>query len=476
MKKSDYIGWQEVFRFSLIQGMKEKAYYGSLIIFSIILLLAQPAISLFHTFGDEEEAYHSEVTDFTIYDETGLPIDYSQSLVGAAFDDVTIHTAATQTFDEHVKLLEGGEEADNAEQERSTELIVRVAYEAAGYFNLTFVKASDAALEDDDCEQVADAFVAFFDEARINAIEVTEEQLAFLNRPVDTKLEFITEAGEVVPEKEKSEGISMEEYMVLLMGIMVVMMIISMSGSSIAVSIVTEKSTRVVEYLMINVRPMALIVGKILSCLLLVIIQFAVMGISYGLSTVLNLVLFGVQNVSVESGAAAETVELSAIMQMISGISIGEVVVAIVVILCGVLLFSIMAGLAGASVSKMDELAEGLKIYQMIMVVGSYMGIAMCVVLMMGGDNQLFVNICSLLPVSAPFVVPASILLGKIPMSIALISMVLLLLLTAALFSFTAKVYESLIFYNGSVMKLKDILQIAKKRTQAERKEGKQHE
>ena len=136
----------------------------------------------------------------------------------------------------------------------------------------------------------------------------------------------------------------------------------------------------------------------------------------------------------------------------------------------------ILAGLAGASVSKIDELAEGLKLYNMVMILGSYLGIGMCIVLMMGGDNQLFVNICSILPVSAPFVVPASILLGKIPMSIAVISMILLLLLTAVLFSFTAKVYESMIFYNGSVLKLKDILQIAKNRTQSERKEGKQHE
>ena len=65
----------------------------------------------------------------------------------------------------------------------------------------------------------------------------------------------------------------MEEYMVLLMGIMIVTMIVSLSGGSIATSIVTEKTTRVVEYLMINVRPMALIVGKILASLVMVFVQ-----------------------------------------------------------------------------------------------------------------------------------------------------------------------------------------------------------
>lgn len=475
MKKNDYIGWQEVFRFSLTQGLKEKAYYGSLIILAVILILSQPVMSLFQSFGsDEDEAYHSEVTDFTIYDETGLGIDYTGALAGEGFEDIVIHTAPTMTFEEHVKLLEEG--VDDEEAEASTELIMHVTYEDAGYFNVTAVKAANADLSEEDCEQVADAFVAFFDEARINAMEVTEEQLAFLNKAVNTKLEFVTETGEILPEEVKAEGISMEEYMVLLMGITIVTMIISLSGSSVATSIVTEKSTKVVEYLMINVRPMALIVGKILSCLTLVVIQFAVWGISFGISGLLNLVFFGGKKITVEGTAAAGTVEMSAVMELLTGITIVDVLVAAVVILGGVLFYCILAGLAGASVSKLEEIAEGLKLYNMVMVIGAYLGIGMCIVLMTGGDNQLFVNICSLVPISAPFVVPACVLLGKIPMSIALISMVLILVVTGLLFAFTAKVYESMIFYNGSVLKLKDILTIAKNRTQADRKGEKQHE
>ena len=478
MKKSDYIGWQEVFRFSLTQGLKEKAYYGSLIFFAIILILSQPVMSLIQSFGkDDEKVYHSEVTELTIYDETGLEIDYSQALDGEGFQDIAIHTDSSISFEEHVKLLEESAKAkEKDEAKKSTELIVHLTYEEEGYFTMSFVKASNAALEDEDCEKVADAFYAFFDEARISAMEVTEEQLAFLNRTVDTKLEFVTEAGEIVPEEVKAEGISMEEYMILLMGITAVTMVISLSGGSIATSIVTEKSTKVVEYLMINVRPMALIVGKILSCLLLVMIQFAVIGVSFVISSVLKLLFFGEKEIAVEGTAVAGTVEMSTVMELLSGITLIDVLIAVIVILGGVLFYCILAGLAGASVSKMDEIAEGLKLYNMVMVVGAYLGIGMCIVLMNGGDNQLFVNICSLVPISAPFVVPACVLLGKIPVSIALISMVLILLVTGLLFAFTAKVYESMIFYNGSVLKFKDILMIAKNRKQTERKGEKQHE
>lgn len=248
----------------------------------------------------------------------------------------------------------------------------------------------------------------------------------------------------------------MTEYYVLLAGIVIVMMIVNMGGSQIALSIVTEKSTKVVEYLMINVRPMALIVGKILAALTTVVIQFAAYGVSYLLSGLVSRALFG----TVSGGAEAE--ETAGIMELFAHVNGATLLLAAVMILVGVLFFSIVAGLAGASVSRMEEMAEGLKIYQMLLVVGSYVGIFLCIMQMMGNVSDVVVNICCILPLSAPFVMPANLLLGKVGIATGLVSLALVIVCTAALFSFTAKVYESMIFYNGNVLKLKDILQIAK--------------
>ena len=55
MKKSDYIGWQEVFRFSLVQGIKQKAYYGFLIFMSVVTILSMPVMSLIQSMDKEEE-------------------------------------------------------------------------------------------------------------------------------------------------------------------------------------------------------------------------------------------------------------------------------------------------------------------------------------------------------------------------------------------------------------------------------------
>ena len=224
---------------------------------------------------------------------------------------------------------------------------------------------------------------------------------------------------------------------------------------------------------MINVRPMALIVGKILAALTTVLIQFAACGVSYLHSREIAKLIFG----TAQSGAEAE--QKSGIMELFAHVNGGTLLLAAVMILVGVLFFGIVAGLAGASVSRMEEMAEGLKLYQMLLVVGSYVGIFLCIMQMMGKVSDVVVNICCILPLSAPFVLPANLLLGKVGVVTGLVSLAVVTVCTAALFSFTAKVYESMIFYNGNVLKLKDILQIAKNRRVAAEsvgKEGGHHE
>lgn len=453
MKRSDYAGWREVFSFSLRQEMKQKSFRGLLIVMCVLILGFVPVSTWLGQRGEEQEK-DTQVTLLTVYDETGLEIDYSHALEGDRYREMQIAQVSGEGFADHVKALE--------ESEGSTEMIAHITYEEAGYFNLTFVKAASAALKDKDCDRLTGDFESFFQDARISAVDVSPEQLAFINQPVETRIEHTTVEGEIAPEEE-GESISMSEYYILLAGIVVVMLIVNMGGGQIAFSIVTEKSSRVVEYLMINVRPMALIVGKILAALTTVVIQFAAYGVCYLLSNVISSLLFG--NGAALLGSTQDGAQQApGIAAMFSSVNPGTVLLAAVMILAGVFFYSIVAGLAGASVSKMEEMAEGLKLYQMLLVVGSYIGIFLCVFQIVGNVSQVAVNICCIIPLSAPFVMPANLLLGKLSLPVALASLAVVLLSTAALFSFTAKVYESMIFYNGNVLKLKDILQIAKNR------------
>lgn len=477
MRKSEYIGWKEVFRFTLAQGMKGKAYKGFLIVGCLVLLLAKPVVSLFNNMDSEEEAYHCEVSELTVYDEVGLPIDYTKSLEDEGFKDVKINLAPTMSFDDHVKALE--EKSKDKEGEKSKEVIVHMTYEEAGYFNLTFVKASNADLKNDDAQKLADTFKNYFDEERINAIQVSQEQLDFLNRPVDTKLEFVTEAGDAVSEEDKAQVINDDEYNVMYILQMVVFMIVNLCGSSIATSIITEKSTKVVEYLMINVRPMALLTGKILANLVMVIIQAVAMVACFVASGFINKAMFGeTEKVAASAGTGMEVsvMDSSAMLELLSGVNVGEALIALVAVICGMLFFCVLAGLCGATASKLEEMAESIKLYTMLLIVGFFLSFGVVMMMYSGAGNPTFTNICCLVPISSPFILPACLLLGKVPLGISIIGLLILVVFVWALFTLAAMVYESLIFYNGKVMSFKDILQIAKNRRQVERKGEKSHE
>ncbi len=449
MKKTDYRGWQEVFSFSFMQGIKQKSFVGFLIFMSVLLMFGPTVLTLFQS-GKESEEIKVSVEHLYVFDEVNLPIDYEGAFNGTDLSEVEVSVPADTTYEEYKKRIE--------EIEDSKDLGVQIRHESAGYFQLNFVRAAAAALEDEECEYVGNAFTSFFEEAKRKAIDVSEEQMAFINQAVDTQVLFVEEDGTIQEEEQEAEGISMEEYYVLLGGIMVCLMIITLNGSSVANAIVTEKSTKVVEYLMINVRPMALIVGKILSCLSLTLIQFAVMGVSYLVSTIIQSVVFSKEDLS----AVTESMSM---LQAFSGINAVNVILAVLIVLMGVLFFSILAGLAGASVSKMEELAEGMKVYQMVQVIGSYIGIGICLMEMVGGVNPLIINICGLVPISTPFIVPAMLLTGRMTALVAFVGLVLLTVITIALYFFTASVYESMIFYNGKVLKFKDILAISKVRS-----------
>ncbi len=452
MKKSDFTGWREVFRFSFEQGLKQKSYKVFLILICIVGIALMPAITFFTSLSSDEGPGVSEVSKVIVYDESELNIDYTKAFADERYRSVVVEKGAADGFDTHVNKL--------IENELSDEILAHITFNEMGLFDVTFVKAKDAPFDSDDYSALTADFTDFFSTAKMFAVDVTEEQMAFINQPVNSTVKNVSTTGELLDEEPENEGISMDVYTIFLVGLTVVTMLINICGSYIATSIVTEKSTRVVEYLMINVRPMALIVGKILANLLLVVIQFAAILVSIVASYGLNIAIFGMTD-SMQSTLE----QVGGALAVISNASPITILVTILIILAGILFYSIVAGIAGASVSKLEEMAEGLKTYQMLVLLGSYLGIFLCIMQLTGSSSadMLTIAVC-IFPLSAPFVAPANLLAGMIPMGYALIGLALVLLLAAGMFIFASRVYESLLFYNGKVLKFKDIMAIAKNR------------
>jgi ABC-2 type transport system permease protein len=121
----------------------------------------------------------------------------------------------------------------------------------------------------------------------------------------------------------------------------------------------------------------------------------------------------------------------------------------------------VLAGIAGATVSRLEEINEGLTIFTMVSLVGVYIGLGAANTLIGAGTNA-FVVFAFLFPLSSPFVLPGAILVGNASLPIVALAIALELVLIILLFRFVAKIYETLILHNGNTIKLKQLFQISK--------------
>ena len=102
-------------------------------------------------------------------------------------------------------------------------------------------------------------------------------------------LQQIDADGNVI---EDDSSLDMAEYGITYAFLMVVIFAISIGGGKVAEQIVTEKSSKVIEYIMTSIKPMALITGKVLASIATVLTMVAAVVASLFASALINGMMF----------------------------------------------------------------------------------------------------------------------------------------------------------------------------------------
>lgn len=440
MKKSNITGWKDVYSFSLIQTFKSKAFIISFLITLVLSLVSMPLLSFLN--GGDNTADNSSLVK-KVY------INNKSTLTGMDFKELRNKDQFSHiTFE----VIEGSyDEIASRIEESETESIILTIAEDEAQVSLTFTKASESILEESDLSPLADEITKQFQIYRNAALGISDEQLGMLNAKVDTLVTMSDVNGEEIVDEDTS--ISGIEYAFIYVLIFILMMIINTSSTQIAHAIVTEKSTRVIEYLLTSIRPLAIIVGKILAALTSILLQIVSM-----------LALVFISNKLVSSaglGNGKDILSQYLPENMFANLSVFNIVLCLVIIILGFIFYATLAGLVGATVSKIEEINEGLKLFIFLIVIGVYIALAAAIVLSEAGEND-FITFSLLFPLSSPFILPGAIMIGKTSFPIVIISMALLIIFIILLFKFVAKVYETLILHNGNAIKFKELFKISK--------------
>ncbi len=442
MNKSKISGWKDVFSFTLIQTVKSKAFIVSFFILFTLSIVAMPVINMIS--GNDNENIEYCIQKVYVNDQSQL----SDTIFLPTLNDENFSQVVFIPLNEDYDAL-----LERIDNDETTSIILDITSSENG-FDLHFTKASNGTVTKSETQKLGDLVVEAFNSYKMNVLKISEDQLEFINSEVETRV-FTTDVNgtEIVEEDTK---ISDAQYWIIYIILFVVMMVTTMSGSQIATSIASDKSTRVIEYLLISVKPLALMVGKILAMLVAVIGQIILILIGVVVSN------------SLTSSGGESLIQKYLPVEVVSNLNIVNIVLCILVIALGLIFFATLAGLAGATVSKIEELSEGMTMFTVVVMVGVYIGIAASNILMGAGMNG-FVTFALLFPLSSPFLLPGAILIGKVNIVLTFGSIILLIVFVCLLMRFVARIYETLILHNGTTISFKKLFGMAKEL----KKEGK---
>ena len=439
MKKSEFRGWTNVFRFTLTETWKNRSFLIFMIVMWVICFLAVPVLAIV-TDGKSRNKEEYEVEKTTI--EKAYVID------DIMFTDIGFDVAAFQRKDvfKDVKIqkIKGKEYEELAKQidEEPNSIIIHLTIGMNGA-SFDIVRGLESKVGEKECDYIGSILVKEFDTFKYEVTGMGAEQL----RAMDSQYEVVAlmeqEDGEFVSEKAH---ISEAKYWFVYALLFIVMMICTTASNQVATAVAMDKSTKVMEYLLTSIRPMALVFGKVVAHMVSTVLQLAIsLGLSL-LSNVLTAQVLGKNFLKTKLPGG-----------IFENITIPNVLFALVVIALGVMLYGFIAGLCGAMVRKMEELQESLSMLVILTILGAYLAMFASMSMQKSLTSPLFYT-AILLPISSPFLLPGVVLVGVGSLWLKLASIAILLVLDIVILIASARVYEILILYNGSTVKPKELI------------------
>lgn len=206
-------------------------------------------------------------------------------------------------------------------------------------------------------------------------------------------------------------------------------------GYTVASAVVEEKSTRVVEVILAAIRPIQLLTGKVIGIGLL------------GIGQILAIAVAGV-------GAAlvAGSIELP-------DSTAGVVALVVIYFLLGYLLYAAAFAVSGAIVSRQEDVQSAAAPISIVLVAGYLLSISA-----IETPESTLAVVASLIPLTAPMIVPGRAAQDALPFGELVLSLVLMVLAAAFVLWLAARVYDRTVLRMGAPVKLLEALRLARRR------------
>lgn len=271
--------------------------------------------------------------------------------------------------------------------------------------------ANVSALQDPNLNTMDNLLKTLYSHAYLKKHGLNDTQIAEVQNPnITHTIESISEDGT-------------KNFWYAYVMVFVLYMVIIMFGQKVAMSVVTEKTSRAMEVLITSASPVALMFGKILASSVAGIFQITAIFGSAFISYNINKSYF----------------ETNAIINTLFNFPASLVGYLLIFFLLGFLIYSFLFGAMASTVSKIEDLSSVVMLIQIIFVAGFVVSTNA----MTSGDvNSELMKGLSLFPLTSPMAMFTRIAMSEVPGLEILLSVAFLILATILIGYIAAKIYR----------------------------------
>lgn len=433
MKNSMFSGWKDVFLFTLKQGAGQK-YRAVTIALALVLFAGGFAANVFMALSQQKENNISPIETVYVIDESEIAdINWTDSkqLDREQFPNVVFE----QTSESITEL--GKQLMDN----ETTGVIAKVEKGKEKYVVNVFIPYGSDVTKDDG-ENLAKTMDSIVYEGIIKASSIDADKVTYVVSTMDTEFR-------IVGENAKSDNMLMVTSVFPVVFMMGLYFMVIIYGQNMGQIVSIEKSTKLMETLLVMTRPYGLIFGKIIATASTAIFQMAVwigslvvgffVGDSFARSSIYgdydNFIISLFKDIAADGANKAFSTE--------------AIVLTAIAVCLAFFFYCMLAGATSSFASKADELGTTMMFYNMSIVIG-FLG---SYIIPMAVGQEWVKVIIRLVPMSGAFILPGEILLGTVKTGAAILYLIVLfawILLTAI---FAGKVYRDQVFHRGQSLK-----------------------
>mgnify|MGYP001005298607 FL=1 len=386
-----------IFKHELAQYFKNKVF----VITTIVLVLAVSGLLFAPRIG--EVIKKSQNTDSSETKKTEVLIKSNSSEINKVLP--TIVTSFPQA---NVKITNDSiEQIKSKIKDQSVNFAFILSSDLKSYTYLTNVSI----LQDPNLQTMDTLLKTIYSNLYLKKHGLSDTQITEVQNPnITHTIESISEDGS-------------KNFWYAYVMVFVLYMVIIIFGQKVAMSVVTEKTSRAMEVLITSASPVALMFGKIIASSVAGIIQIAA--------------IFG--SAFISYGVNKPYFENNAIITTLFNFPASLVGYLLIFFLLGFLVYSFLFGAMASTVSKIEDLSSALMLIQIVFVIGF---VASTSAMSSGEVNSAFMKFLSLFPLTSPMAMFTRIAMSEVPGLEILLSVVFLIFATILIGYIAAKIYR----------------------------------